>query len=197
MPASPCGHAIEIKVPKDFARVLPGTLLAGEDPSQSHEFPCGSSVSPCLPGQLSFPSQTFMTRPIRLLVCDDSIIVRKRVRATAEHLGFHIVGEAGTGAESVALSLALKPDLVLMDISMPDFSGIEATRQILAQAPGIKVLAFSSDAEKKTVDEMLASGALGYVVKTGLLEVLAQAMQTVSSGEPFLDPRLRDAGPPR
>jgi DNA-binding NarL/FixJ family response regulator len=135
-----------------------------------------------------------MTRPIRVLLCDDSALVRQRVRTIAQHLGFEIVGEAGTGTESVALSLALKPDLVLMDISMPDFTGIEATRRILAQAPGIKVLAFSSDAGKATVEEMLASGALGYVLKTGLLEVLAQAMHTVSSGEPFLDPRLRDPG---
>lgn len=132
-----------------------------------------------------------MSTPVRVLLCDDQAVVRLRVRATVERMGgFQIVGEAATGAESVELSLAVKPDVVLMDVSLPDFSGVEATRQILTRAPDIRVLAFSSDSRKQTVDQMLSAGARGYVVKALSLAELVRAIQVVSAGGCHLDPNL-------
>lgn len=132
-----------------------------------------------------------MTTPVRVLLCDDQVVVRTRVRATVKNMvGFLVVGEAASGAESVALSLAVRPDVVLMDVSLPDLSGVEATRQILARAPDTKVLAFSSDSRKQTADRMLSAGARGYVVKGTSLGELIRAIRVVSAGGCHLDPSI-------
>jgi DNA-binding NarL/FixJ family response regulator len=130
------------------------------------------------------------TVPVRLLLCDDQRLIRARVR---EH--FHevpsveVVGEAANGRSAVTLALELQPDLVLMDISMPDLDGIQATRQILACSPAIRVLAFSSDLNADHVHRMLAAGARGYLLKTGNLRELTMAVETVLAGERFISAR--------
>lgn len=133
-----------------------------------------------------------MSAPIRILLCDDEAMTRTRVRAVVDRTAdFQVVGEAGNGAESVALSIAVVPDLVLMDVSMPDLSGIEATRQILEHLPDARVLAFSSDSRKQTANRMISAGACGYVVKSGKLEALLRAIRIVAAGGRYLDPDIK------
>ena len=130
--------------------------------------------------------------PYRVLVCDDAPTIRRAVR---RFLGcnpeFEVVDVAAGGQESIAKVLQLKPDLVLMDVCMPDLDGIEATRQILLAIPGTKVLAFSSDSARGTVDRMLAAGADGYVVKGADPDELLQAARKVLAGEQYLSVALR------
>jgi DNA-binding NarL/FixJ family response regulator len=137
--------------------------------------------------------------PIRVLLCDDQSVIRTRVReALADTPDIQVVGEAAGGVAAVQLALELTPNLVLMDVVMPGLSGIEATRQIRAAAPDIRVLAFSAGAEQQTVDEMFAAGALGFIVKDGDSEELVRAIRSVAAGMYYLSPGFRgDRTPPR
>jgi DNA-binding NarL/FixJ family response regulator len=113
--------------------------------------------------------------------------LRRVLRSNSE---FHVMDEAAGGQESVAKAVKLKPDLVLMDVRMPDVDGIEATRRILLAAPGTRVLAFSSDTAWLTVDRMLAAGASGYVVKGADPDELICAARTVLAGGRYLSAAL-------
>jgi len=125
--------------------------------------------------------------PYRVLVCDDAATIRVALqRALRNNSEFHVVDEAAGGRESIAKAVRLKPDLVLMDVSMPDLNGIEATRQILRAAPGTKVLAYSSDSAWSTVERMFAAGAGGYVVKGADVDELVRAARTVLAGGHYL-----------
>jgi len=103
---------------------------------------------------------------------------------------FHIVGEAAGGLESIDKAIQLKPDLVLMDVRMPDLDGIEATRRILLAVPGIKILAFSSDSAPETADLMLEAGADGYLVKGADPDELVRAARKILAGKRYLDVAL-------
>ena len=128
----------------------------------------------------------------RVLVCDDAAIIRRAVRRFLSYYPeFDVVGEAAGGLESIAKAVQLKPDLVLMDVRMPDLDGIEATRQIVLAVPGTKVLAYSSDTAWKTVDWMFAAGAGGYVVKGVEVDELVRAAQTVLAGRHYVSLALR------
>jgi len=107
-------------------------------------------------------------------------------RALGSNSEFHVVDEAAGGQESIAKAVRLKPDLVLMDVCMPDLNGIEATRQILRAAPQTKVLAYSSDSTWATVERMFAAGAGGYVVKGADVDELVRAARTVLAGGHYL-----------
>ena len=125
-------------------------------------------------------------RPVRLLLCDDQNLVRARVREILARVpSFEVVGEAADGRSAVDLALELKPDLVLMDVSMPKLTGAEATQQLVARLPGIRILAFSADASAEHVNQMRAAGARGYLLKTGHAEELLAALTKVLAGEPF------------
>jgi DNA-binding NarL/FixJ family response regulator len=125
--------------------------------------------------------------PVRILLCDDQKLIRSRLREVfAELPHIQVVGEAATGAEAVKMAIELKPDIVLMDVSMPDMDGIEATRQIIARAPGLRVLAFSADFDADHTRRMFAAGACGYLLKTADPVELLVAIQTVLSGKRFI-----------
>ena len=129
--------------------------------------------------------------PYRVLVCDDVATIRRALRRVLSiNSEFHVTDEATGGKESVAKAVKLKPDLVLMDVRMPDLDGIEATRRILLAVPGTKVLAFSSDTAWVTVDQMLAAGASGYVVKGADPDELVRAARTVLAGGHYLSAAL-------
>jgi len=123
---------------------------------------------------------------IRLLVCDDQKLIRTRVREMLKKVSsFEIVGEAADGQSAVTMALDLKPDVVLMDVSMPNLDGIEATRRILAKAPDIRILAFSVDSTAETLGKLVHAGAHGFLFKTGDAEELISALQRVAAGGYF------------
>ena len=125
--------------------------------------------------------------PARLLVCDDQALVRASVRAMLRGIpSIQIVGEAISGRTAIAAAFDLEPDLILMDVSMPDLDGIAATTQILARLPNARILAFSADAGAETMRRMFAAGARGYLQKmTNTLE-LVTALRRVLAGEFYL-----------
>ncbi len=129
--------------------------------------------------------------PIRIVLVDDHMVVRAGLRmllgADPELL---IVGEAENGASGVALAQELRPDVVLMDISMPDMNGIEATRRIKQSCPDIAVLALTMHEDDQYFFEMLAAGASGYVPKRAAPNDLISAIHAVNAGGMFLFPSV-------
>jgi NarL family two-component system response regulator LiaR len=132
-----------------------------------------------------------MTIPIRVLIADDHAIVRKGVRALlATERDIQVIGEARDGAEAVAQAKALHPDVILMDLVMPKLDGIEATRQIAAQQPEMRVLVLTSFAADDKVFPAIKAGALGYLLKDSGPEELVKAIRQVHRGEPSLEPAI-------
>ncbi len=132
-----------------------------------------------------------MTSPIRVLIADDHAIVRTGIRALlGTEPDIQVVGEARNGAEVIALAQSLCPDVVLMDLVMPKLDGIEATRQIAQQMPGVRVLVLTSFAADDKVFPAIKAGALGYLLKDSEPEVLVEAIRQVHQGESSLDPSI-------
>jgi two-component system, NarL family, response regulator NreC len=124
---------------------------------------------------------------MRVLLCDDQRLVRTCVREILEATTtVEVVGEAAGGRPAVEMALELKPDVVLMDVSMPDLDGVEATRRILASSPNTRVLAFSADSNAETVERMFAAGARGYLIKSGKPSELMVALRAIHAGERFI-----------
>ncbi len=129
--------------------------------------------------------------PIRVLITDDHSIVRKGIRALlATEADIEVVGEAGDGAEAATQAQALRPDVILMDLVMPKVDGIEATRRILAQQPGMRILVLTSFAADDKVFPAIKAGALGYLLKDSGPDDLVQAIHQVYRGEPSLEPSI-------
>ncbi len=129
--------------------------------------------------------------PIRVLITDDHSIVRKGIRALlATEPDIEVVGEAGDGAEVATQAQALRPDVILMDLVMPKVDGIEATRRILAQQPGMRILVLTSFAADDKVFPAIKAGALGYLLKDSGPDELVQAIHQVHRGEPSLEPSI-------
>jgi two-component system NarL family response regulator len=126
---------------------------------------------------------------IRILLADDHQIMRDGLRAIlAAEPGFQIVGEAENGRDAAAIARTLVPDVVIMDIGMPDLNGVEATRQIKADNPVVKVIALSMYADRGYVLGILEAGASGYVLKTGAYDELQRAVKAVIQGKTYLSP---------
>ena len=122
---------------------------------------------------------------IRILLADGHKIVRDCLRVILEkESDIEVVAEAENGRTTVQLACELSPDVVIMDITMPDLNGIEATRQIIAGAAGVKVIALSMHADKQL--ELLKSGASGYLLKDYAFEGLAHAIRAVQKGHSLL-----------
>ena len=128
---------------------------------------------------------------IRILLADDHQIMRDGLRAIlASEESFEIVGEAENGREAAALARTLVPDVIIMDIGMPDLNGVEATRQIKADNPGVKVIALSMYADRGYVLGILEAGASGYVLKTGAYDEVHRAVKAVAQGKKYLSPDI-------
>lgn len=125
-----------------------------------------------------------MDKDIRVLVVDDHGIIRSGLRALlAAENGFSVVGEASTGKEALTLLQRFLPDVVVMDVRMPDLNGIDATRQALAILPTVKIIGLSADADDHMAVEMLRAGALGFVKKDAAYEELISAIRAALAGK--------------
>ncbi|MCL4834668.1 MAG: response regulator transcription factor [Caldilineaceae bacterium] len=129
--------------------------------------------------------------PIRVLIVDDHGIVRKGTRALLERIpDFTVVGEASNGKEAVMQAAALQPDVILMDLMMPEMDGIEAIGLITASQPDSRILALTSFAADDKVFPAIKAGALGYMLKDADPEDLIRAIRQVYRGEPSLHPSI-------
>lgn len=128
---------------------------------------------------------------IRVLIVDDQAIVRKgTIALLAEVNGITVVGEAANGQAAIEQALILQPDVILMDLVMPQMDGIEATHQITARQPQTRVLALTSFATDDKIFPAIKAGALGYMLKDCEPEDLVRAIRQVHRGEPSLDPAI-------
>ena len=132
-----------------------------------------------------------MARKIKLLLADDHELVRQGIRSSLDRFPFiTVVGEAATGKDALRKTLQLSPDIVLMDLNMPEMSGMEATPLIRKKCPRTRVLALTVHDNKEYVMQMLKSGASGYVLKDTSPEELVRAIESIDRGEAFFSPRV-------
>lgn len=130
---------------------------------------------------------------IRIMIADDHEIVRNGLRSLIDkELDMEVIAEADNGRNAVRIALELAPDVVIMDIAMPELNGIEAARQIIAALPRIKVIALSMHADKRYVMEMLKAGASGYILKDNAYEELARAIRTALKNHTYLSPQITE-----
>jgi two-component system, NarL family, response regulator NreC len=128
---------------------------------------------------------------IRLLIADDHGLLRAGLMALLEdEPGMKVVGEAGDDRSAVALTLEKRPDVVLMDISMPEVGGIEATRQIKKSVPEVRVLMLTVHEDKGLMEEAIQAGAMGYILKRAIKSELINAIHTVMRNELYLHPAM-------
>jgi DNA-binding NarL/FixJ family response regulator len=130
---------------------------------------------------------------VRIFIADDHEVVRRGLRVLLESgTGWSVCGEASDGREAVEQVLELKPDLVVMDVSMPQLNGLEATRQIVRHAPRLPVLMLSVNESEDLVRQVVASGARGFVLKSDTGRDLVAAVDELRQGRPFFSARLAD-----
>jgi len=128
---------------------------------------------------------------LRILIADDHELVRRGARGVLHsRRGWRIVGEAANGQEAVEKAIDLKPDIALVDISMPELDGIEAVRQIRHAVPTAKILVLTMHESDRMVQRALDAGAQGYILKSDLTECLVKAVKSISDGTCFLTPRV-------
>ncbi|MBI4914320.1 MAG: response regulator transcription factor [Acidobacteria bacterium] len=131
--------------------------------------------------------------PVRVVIADDHRILREGLRHLLERrTDLKVVGEAADGLAAVELARATAADLVIIDVAMPSLNGIEATRRIVAERPGVRVLALSMHPDRRYVLEMLKAGASGYLVKDSAFDELLHAIDAVLAGASFLSPAITD-----
>jgi two-component system, NarL family, response regulator NreC len=130
-----------------------------------------------------------MPDTVRILLVDDHAVLRAGLRALLEaEPGFQVVGEAGTGEDGVRMTSGTRPDVVVMDLSMPGMGGLEAVRQIAALGQGTRVLVLTMHGEEEHLLPVLEAGGSGYVSKSSADEELIEAIHTVARGDVFLYP---------
>jgi two-component system response regulator NreC len=133
-------------------------------------------------------------KKIRVLLADDHALVRQGFRLIlSSQPDIEIVGEAGNGRETVELAEKLRPDVVVMDVAMPEMNGIEATRRLAELAPRTRVLALSMYKDSVYVREILRAGARGYLLKDAIDRDLVAAVRAVAAGEGYLSPAVSEA----
>jgi two-component system, NarL family, response regulator LiaR len=132
-----------------------------------------------------------MTEPVTVLIVDDHAVVRRGIRALLEaEGGFEVAGEAGSGGEAVLLAADLAPDVVLMDLVMPEMDGVEATRLVKQESPRSQVIVLTSYHEDEHIYPAIRAGALSYLLKSVGLEELTEAVRKAARGEAVLHPHV-------
>jgi DNA-binding NarL/FixJ family response regulator len=131
--------------------------------------------------------------PLRILIVDDHAVVRRGVRSLLEsQQGWEISGEATTGREAVELAKRLQPDVVVMDLSLPELNGLEATRQILKDSPLSEILVLTMHHSEELARDVLQAGARGYVLKSDADQNLIAAVESLRQHKPFLTSRVTE-----
>ncbi len=126
----------------------------------------------------------------RVIIADDHTIVREGLKTYLTEKNVNVIGIAKNGREAIDLAMAHEPDIIMMDISMPDLNGVEATATILKKVPDTKVIALSMHSDKKVIDNMFASGASGYVLKDAEFDDIYDAIIEVKKGNVYLTPSV-------
>jgi DNA-binding NarL/FixJ family response regulator len=127
---------------------------------------------------------------MRLLIVDDHALLRQTLASYLTLRGYQIVGEAGSGEEALRLVAQLQPDLVLMDVRMPGMGGLEATRQLVAEHPGVRVVVLSGSSDEEHLFAALQAGAQGYLTKSLDAEEFVELLDLARDGRPVLTPEL-------
>jgi DNA-binding NarL/FixJ family response regulator len=127
---------------------------------------------------------------MRLLIADDHALFRESLKSLLRTRGLDVVGEASNGRDAVELARELEPDIVLMDLSMPEMGGLDATRLISAQLPKVKVVVVTASGEDEDLFEAIKSGAEGYILKNLEADRFFELLEGVARGEPALTPLL-------
>jgi len=131
--------------------------------------------------------------PLRILIVDDHAVVRRGVRSLLEsEEGFEITGEATTGREAVEVARRLQPDVVVMDLSLPELNGLDATRQILKDSPRTEILVLTMHHSEELARDVLQAGARGYVLKSDADQSLIAAVKSLREHKPFLSSRVTE-----
>jgi DNA-binding NarL/FixJ family response regulator len=130
---------------------------------------------------------------IKVLLVDNHAIIREGLRSLLEKQSeMEVIADTDDGRKAIELVRELLPNIVIMDITMPGLNGIEATRQITAEFPDVKVIALSIHSKRRFVADMLSAGATGYILKECLFDELVQAIKAVAAGGRYLSPRITD-----
>lgn len=130
---------------------------------------------------------------IRILIADDHSITREGLKVMLNKMeNFEVVAEAENGRMAVSLARKCQPDVVVMDINMPDLNGVDATRQIVAELPQTRIIALSMYSDRSYVKGMLKAGVSGYLLKNCAFEELADAIQTVMRYQTYLSPKISE-----
>ena len=130
---------------------------------------------------------------VRILIADDHEVVRKGLRSLLESQpGIEVIGEATNGREAVEKAAAAKPDVVVLDVGMPELNGLEATRRIVKAAPRTEVLILTVHETEEVIREVLRAGARGYVLKSDAGRLLLAAVEAVAAHKPFFTSRVSE-----
>ncbi len=130
---------------------------------------------------------------MKILIADDHGIVRQGLKSLIQNsLNMEVAGEAEDGLAAVKLAKQLVPDIIIMDVTMPNLNGVEATRLIREENPNIRIIALSMHPEKHIVKEILEAGASAYVLKSYLFDELSRALDAVMDNQRYLSPRITD-----
>ena len=134
---------------------------------------------------------------IKILLIDDNKVMRDVLRSfLAKQPGLEVVAEAENGRTAIKLTRKFRPDVIVMDIIMPDLNGIDATRRIVEEFPGTKVIALSMHSDRQFVVGMLKAGALGYLLKDCVFEELVLAVRAVLNNQTYLSSKLEKPDAP-
>lgn len=132
-------------------------------------------------------------KPLRVTLSDDHPVVLAGMRALLGNLaGVEVVADAATGQLAKSIACSYRPDIAIIDISMPDLNGIELTRQILAEVPSVKILALTVHEDRAYVQPMLQAGARGYLLKRSAADELGRALWAIAEGGMYLDPAIAE-----
>jgi len=130
---------------------------------------------------------------ITVVLVDDHTMLRQGLRRALEAEGIRVVGEAGDGDEAVRVALAHRPDVVLMDVSMPVTDGIDATRQLIAADARMRVVMLTMHIDRDVIDRSMKAGAVGYLTKDAAISEVVDAIRLAANGDTVLSPRLAEA----